>query len=46
MIIRISKLLGLDPEMMLCVAWLEKRPKGLGIQAIYDFVWKELDSKR
>jgi transcriptional regulator with XRE-family HTH domain len=46
MIVRISKLLGLDPETMLCVAWLEKRPKGLGIQAIYDFVWKELDSKR
>jgi transcriptional regulator with XRE-family HTH domain len=46
MIVQMSKALSLDPEMMLCVAWLEKRPKGLGIQAIYDFVWKELDSKR
>ena len=42
MIIRMSRFLGLDPEMMLCVAWLEKRPKGLGMRAIHRTVSKIL----
>ena len=42
MIIRISRLLGLDPEVMLCVAWLEKRPKMLRIRTIHGIVSKIL----
>lgn len=44
MIVRMSRLLGLDPETMLCVAWLEKRPKGLGMRAIHRVVSKILSS--
>lgn len=45
MIVRMSKVLGLDPETMLCVAWLEKRPKGLGIRAIHEMVSKILGER-
>lgn len=45
MIIRMSKLLSLDPEMMLCVAWLEKRPKGLGIRTIHEMTSKILGGR-
>lgn len=34
-IIRMSRLLDLDPQTMLCVAWLEKRPKMLKIRTIH-----------